>query len=285
MAIFSRSKTAGRETAQRLIAGHTTLTAYWALRHAGVLNAMLAAPEGIDPARHAASANMSAEVLSALLAYLAKNELVEFKGERARLTAAGRALRENEDGVLEFLRAYQPVLHSVEHLLARLKTYGNGLSRRAESILESQVARYSEEVYPALQRAVIAAKATHVLDLNSGTGELLVRLAKATRDVAGVGVCADGPAVRRSNDTITAQGLEKRLIAVVGNGIEVCSDTRDTFERLGISTSFWEKVDCIVACNVFAELAGRDAASAIAALARIPRAFPRATLIIAEPTL
>lgn len=281
--MFSRSRNLARETAQRLLTGHTALLAYWALRHAGVLDEMRRSPEGLDPGAHARRTSMAPDVLAALVKYLAHAGLVAVAGNRATLTPAGRALYEHEDGVLELLRAYQPVLGALEHLLARLKTYGNGVSRKADALIASQAARYDEEVFPAIQRALGKSKATHLLDLNCGSGEFLMHLAQATPGIAGVGICGDGIAVRKANEAITARKIEKRFIAVTGRALDICTDTREAFDRLGISTTFWEKIDAVLACNTLAELAGQDATSTTAALARIPRAFPGATLILVEP--
>jgi hypothetical protein len=283
MAMFSRSKTVAQETAHKLVSGHMSLLAYWALRHAGVIGAMLAEGKGgVDVGAFAARTNMSPEVLFSLLEYLASTGLATVTEGRATLSAMGRALREHEDGVLEMVRAYQPVLSAVEHLLARLKTYGGNISRKPEALLESQTVRYAADVYPALEKAILKSGATHVLDLNCGTGELLIRLGKATKNLAGVGVGGDGLSVRKANEAVTRAGFEKRFIAVAGTPMDVCMETREAFERLGISTAFWESVDCVVATGVFGELAGRDSATVIAALARIPRIFPNAAVILAE---
>ena len=78
---------------------------------------------------------MAPDVLKALLDYLATTGLLVFKEKQASLTAEGAALLEHEDGLLELLRSYEPVLDLVEHLLARLKTAGAAATlRKTESV-------------------------------------------------------------------------------------------------------------------------------------------------------
>jgi predicted transcriptional regulator len=150
--MFSIARKQAQQIAQQFLAGHCSLIAWWTLRHAGVLEAMLKLEtekkEGLDPLVHAARTNMAADVLAALLEYLAASELVVFKKDGVHLTADGRALLEHEDGVLELIRAYQPVLEASEHLLAKLKSFApNGTTptagspRKAEYLADSQAKR------------------------------------------------------------------------------------------------------------------------------------------------
>ena len=97
---------------------------------------------------------------------------------------------------------------------------------------------------------------------------------------------ADALAVRRANAQITEADLEKRLIAVAANPVDVCTDTQRTFDRIGISRQLWNELDCLIATHVFSELAaanGNDAAQTVAkALAATRRNFPKAHLLVIE---
>jgi len=150
--MFSNSrKKQAHQTAQRLLTGHTSLLAFWALKHAQVLAAMQQPDAGnglgIDPQALALAKNMSPEILAALCQYLAQQEIlvrvsgVKGGGDRYKLSEVGNALLEFEDGTLEHLRSYQGVLDVLEHLLARLKTYGHGLNRKAEIYQAAQAQR------------------------------------------------------------------------------------------------------------------------------------------------
>ena len=96
-------------------------------------------------------------------------------------------------------------------------------------------------------------KLEHILDLNCGAGDLLIYLATRLRQIVGVGIGADGFLVRRGNQAITAGDLEKRLIQVPANPVDVCVDTKRVFDRIGITTQLWGELDCILATNLFAE--------------------------------
>jgi SAM-dependent methyltransferase len=297
--VFANSKKLAQQTAQRVVAGHFTLTAWWALKHAGVFDAMLKLEaekkdgegDALVPLVHAARTSMAPEVLKALLEYLASAGLVNFNGDQARLTPEGKALLEHEDPVLELVHAYEPILDSAEHLLARLKTVGGGavnspVHRKSDAFTDSQARRYAPEVFPAVLSVLVKQGCTHLLDLACGAGDLLMHLAKNTRNIVGVGIGTDGGAVRRANRTIAGKGLEKRLIAVAASPLEVCADTRRTFDRIGISKQLWDEIDCLIAPTLFSELAAKDAqgsAAVIQTLSAIPRNFPNAHLLLIEP--
>lgn len=284
MALFvSAKKKLAREWAQRLLGGHTTLVVYWALKHAGVLDVMQQQKDGLNPAEFAKKAGIPAETLQALLTYLAGQGLVTIKKDRFFLDLAGAALLEYGDGVLEHLRAYSGVTHVLEHLLAGLKTYGNGVQRKADVLWLAQSQRFAEEVYPAIEKAALQGGATHVLDLGCGAGTLLVRLAQRLSKVVGVGVCEDGVLVRQANSAITAAGLEKRLIAVTANAIEICTTTQRALDRISVSQQLWEKFDCLIACGVFTDVAAKDPATLLDALQHIPRNFRAPLVLLAEP--
>jgi len=287
-----------------MISGHFTLVTWWALKHAGVFDAMLKleaeSGEGLHPLVHAARTNMAPEVLDALLDYLASAGFVESKDGMARLTADAKALIEHEDGVLELVHAYQPILDMAEHMLARLKMAGNGLPahRKSDTLTDSQARRYEVEVFPAVLTLLARHRLDHVLDLACGAGDLLMHLASSTKNIVGVGIGSDGPCVRRANKAIAEKNLEKRLIAVTANPLEVCTDTERTFERIGLSKQLWDGLDCIVAPQLFSELAAREHTAAASAgaqpaaiggtvlrtLSSIPKKFPNAHLMVIEPT-
>lgn len=306
MAIFSSQKKLARETARRLIGGHLTLTAVWTLRQAGVFTAMRDGP--LDVVLYAARTAMSVDVLQALLAYLVQQGLIEGgTGPTARKFAVAPALTallEHEAGMLEEMRAYQPVLQAMEHLLARLKTYGHGggggaggVARRNDVLYAGQAMRYADEVYPAVERALLSAgtqedaeagekegsASRHVLDLNCGTGEFLVGAAMRNKNLVGVGLCADAACERAANALIAKQKLDRRLIAIAAGALEVCSDTQRVFERLGISRALHVKLDCVVGVGAFSDMLGQGQDKVRAAIMRLPVAFKGALVVLAEP--
>lgn len=284
MSLFTNGRRKlARETAHRLIAGHTALLAFWALKHAGVLEAIAKHPDGLEPKVHAAATNMSPETLTALLEYLARQEFMIRHEGHYRLTPVAEALLEQDDGVLEHLYAYQPVLQMLEHLLARLKTYGHGINRKYDAYVGSQARRFAVEVYPAIDEAVRRVSGMCLLDLNCGTGELLTLLGAERKEVVGVGISADGMMVRQANDLITQRSLDKRLIAVPAPALELCIDARQAFDRVGISPQLWERFDCLIACTFFSDHLVQNRSQVVAAWRGIATSFPHAALIVAEP--
>ncbi len=303
--MFSIARKQAQQIARQFLSGHCTLIAWWTLRHAGVLEAMLKyqteSGEGLDPLVYATRTNMSPDILQALLNYLASAGLVTLKKDGAHLSGDGKALLEHEDAVLELVRAYQPVLDMAEHLLAKLKTYapaglnggatgaGTGAGgtvgsvlRKAEYLIDSQAKRYAAEVYPAVANLIAKHKLSHVMDISCGAGDLLMHIAREHKRVVGVGIGADAIAVRRANAAITAADLEKRLIAVAASSFDVCTQTQRTFDRIGVSRQLWKEINGLVATGLFSELTARpeDIARILAAL---PKNFPTATLLLIEP--
>src|SRR4029078_1515845 len=130
--------------------------------------------------------------------------------------ADAKALLEHEDGVLELVHAYQPILDMAEHMLARLKTAGMGggavhVHRKSDALSAAQAKRYTAEVFPAVLAILQKHKLANVLDLSCGAGDLLMHLAANTKNIVGVGIGSDGQAVRRANQAITDRKLERRL--------------------------------------------------------------------------
>ena len=276
-------KRQARELAQKLISGHVALAAFWALRNAGVLEAIRKQKEGLDPIAFARRANLSADTLEAALTYLTQQGLLTKQKDRVFLTPACSALLEHADGELEMVRAYAGVTGALDHLLAGLKVYGNGVTRKADVFALAQSTRYARDVYAAVESVVAKSGVTHVLDLGCGSGALLVRLAGHLRRVVGVGVCEDGILVRQANAAIAAEGLEKRLIAVTAGALEVCTSPQRTFERIGVSQQLWSQFDCVIACGILTDLAARDATTLTDALGQIPRHFKAPLVLLAEP--
>jgi SAM-dependent methyltransferase len=308
--VFTTPRKAAQQTAQRLISGHVTLIAWWTLRHAGVFDAILKheaesdGSEGLNPLVFATRTNMAPDVLAALVDYLAAAGLLTLKNDQVRLTHEGRALHDAEDGVLELLRAYQPVLNMSEHLLAKLKAYGpaspgdpgapgggaggggGGISRKNEYLLESQSKRYLPEVFPAVEDLVAKHRCSHLLDIACGTGELLIFLARQLKKIVGVGIGADPMMVRRANTAITAADLETRLIAVSASPLDISTDTLRAFDRIGLSRQLWNEIDLLLLSSVLSDLAAASA-DPIAVMTRsllgLRKNFPNAALLVMEP--
>jgi SAM-dependent methyltransferase len=183
-----------------------------------------------------------------------------------------------------------------EHLLARLKTAGGGapVHKKSDALTESQAKRHAVEVFPAVLAMLAKHGCTHVLDLSCGAGDLLMHLAQHTKNIVGVGIGMDGPAVRRANQAITRMGLEKRLIAVTANPADVCLETQRTFDRIGISRQLWDEIDCLIAPQLFSELLARESPTpdgglpsgsiVVRMLSSIPKKFPNAHLLVIEAT-
>ena len=298
--VFSRSRKIAQQTAHHLISGHLTLIAWWTLKNAGILDAILKAEanpdskEGPELLVHATRASLAPEVLYALVDYLHTAKLLAVQENKALFTPEGKALFEHEDGLLELVRSYEPVVDIVEHMLAKLKPHGGAvLHRKSETLTDSQAHRYAGELFPAIEELVSKYKFSHLLDLNCGAGGLLIHLAARLKNAVGVGIGSDGALTRRANASIAAAQLEKRLITVPGNPLEVLTNTRTIFDRIGISRQLWTELDCLIATSIFSESSAKDSEartepSAVGAvtkvLAAIPKNFPNCHLLLIEPT-
>jgi hypothetical protein len=88
--------------------------------------------------------------------------------------------------------------------------------------------------------------------------------------------------VRQANDLIDKLQLEKRLIAIPANPVQVCSETRRTFERIGVSLQLWEKFDGLLAVGLLSMLQSQGGTALGDVLQALPRSFPHAALIVVE---
>ncbi len=152
--------------------------------------------------------------------------------------------------------------------------------------MNSEAKRFENEVFPALADLIDRHKLKQLLDISSGACTLLLYLARKLKNVVGVGMGADAMAVRRANAHITQADMEKRLIAVTANPIDICTDTARTFDRIGISRQLWNDLDCLIAMHVFSSLPnanGDDQTQTIARmLAGTRKNFPKAHLLVIE---
>jgi hypothetical protein len=226
---------------------------------------------------------MAPDVLAALLDYLADHELLTRAGRGYVLAPAGEALLEYEEGTLDQVRAYQPVLQALEHLLARLKMYGGAVARRADIATAATVARYEREVYPAVREQLAAAGVAQVLDLCGGSGDLLCYLAQQRRELIGVGISSEVPLARQANALIDKQKLDKRLIAIPADPVDVCTNTGPTFERIGVSRPLWEKFDGLLAIGFLGGSGGPERPGPAELLRALAENFPYARLVVGEP--
>jgi hypothetical protein len=286
--LFSNARKLAQQTSQRLISGHCALVAWWTLKHAGVLHAIIAmeaeAHEGLEPRVHAVRKNMAPDLLVALVDYLAAAGLLTVAAGKASLTPEGRALLEHDDGILDLVRAYQPALAAAEHLLAKLKTpiAAAGGFRKSDTLANSRVRRQSAELFPAVQAIVKEHRCSHLLDLQCGAGELLISLAENVRSVVAVGIAADDESAHRANTAFEAVKAEKRLIAIPADPADILTDTPRAFERIGISRQLWSEIDLLLLPLLFAD-AHRDAADVAKMLAAARTQFPRAAILVVEP--
>ena len=264
--MFSSTRKQAQQIARQFLTGHCGLVAWWTLRHAGVLEAIAAAQaeggKGFDPAAHAGRTNMSQEILVALLDYLSQAGLVAFKKEGVVMTTDGQALFEYEDGVLELIRAYQPVLDMAEHLLrgSRVTVRATG-ARRGACIGRRNICWIRSK---ALSGGGLSGGGGHggehrlrSFGYHVRDGGSFDACGQRHKRVVGVGIGGDGFAVRRANEAIAKADLEKRLIAVTASPVDVCANTERTFDRIGISRQLWKEINCVMASHFFSEYAAR----------------------------
>lgn len=288
MPLFANARKLAQQTSQRLISGHCALVAWWTLKHAGVLHAIVAmeseAKEGLEPRVHAVRKNMAPELLVALVEYLATAGLLTLANNKASLTPEGRALLEHDDGILDLVRAYQPALTAAEHLLAKLKSpiAAAGGFRKSDSLSDSRTRRHAAELFPAVEALVKEHRFSHLLDLQCNAGELLIHLAEKLRTVVAVGITPDDESAHRANTAFEAVKLEKRLIAIPADPADVLTDTRRAFERIGISRQLWSEMDLLLLPLLYADTP-RDPAAVAKTLAAARKQFPRAALLLIEP--
>lgn len=276
--------TAGKRKEARLVteqltAGYVAMHAFWALFHSGVLIPMMDGP--VAPAEFAARSNMSAEILTALIEYLTEQGLLEAVEGGYTLAGPGRQLMEHA-GTLELVRGHQGVLFMLEHLLAQLKTYGQGVQRRPDVVSRAQAMRWRLEVFPAIERAVQKARAKVVLDVGCNSGELLTFLAKKRPRVTGLGLCESGLLARLANESFIREKMNNRVRATVGPFADFRLQPLATLQHTDFPAAVWRRTDCMVLCDAFAEVTPRPEAASVF-MKKLAASFPRAAFVVGMP--
>ncbi len=280
MGMFTPAKRKeARLVTEQLTAGFVALQAFWALANAGVLAAMAEAP--IVPAQFAQRANMSSQVLTALVEYLAAQGLLEETAGSYALAAPGRQLMEHA-ATLELVRGHQGVLFMLEHLLGQLKTYGHGVERRTHIVAKAQGQRRYGEIFPAIERLVHKARARVALDVGCDAEDLLLFIAKKQPRLTGLGLSETESLAHLANEAFAREKLAQRVRAAACPFADFQLQPLAALQRADFPAAVWQRVDCVIACDAFGEISARPE-GITRFMKKLVEAFPRAAIIVAMP--
>jgi hypothetical protein len=118
---------------ERIIAGFYTTRAIQALFNVGFFDA-LKERGTLDPAAFAAERGLDRPILEALVQALFSLGILEKKGAAYALAGKGEIAMEMSRGWFDISYGYEDVLHNLEALLRREKTYGKDVHRRTDFV-------------------------------------------------------------------------------------------------------------------------------------------------------
>ncbi len=192
----------------RPIIGYMSLQLLFALTETGVFDYLLKHPEGVSAKELAGAFNLSEKLLKSVCDFLwvVNPSFISFDGQGYRLGEKGK----NAGQKLNFTRAYKEVFDVLVPLLQGTMQYGSDVVRRGQYL------QIASDIFNKSSLPVIAEYAKNIsprvmVDLGSGSGNLLLHLASLLPASQGYGIDNDPETVGISEKNIKAGGMENRI--------------------------------------------------------------------------
>jgi SAM-dependent methyltransferase len=253
-----------------IIAGFYTTRAIQALFNVGFFDA-LKRQGSVDAAAFAAERGLDLHILEALCQALFALGILEKRGAAYALAPKGEVAMDMSRGWFDISYGYEDVLHNLEALLRREKTYGKDVHRRTD-----YVARGSGEIedwmYFPLAADIVARRGSRrVLDLGCGDGTFLRSLCQRIPEVAGYGIDIAPDAIADGRERVREAGLQDR-IQLYARDIAAVDALPDGLSGVDLGITFF----------VLHELRFEGQACVVDFLRGFRRTFPGAPLVVFE---
>lgn len=158
-----------------------------------------------------------AELLDSTLSYLVTRGYLERRGpQRYVLSALGKDSKPFFGYLPHLVGAYEPIFASLEGVLKGEVRYGQEV-QRIERELAVAVGSLWEKVFARLASLFTELEFSKVLDMGSGSGQVLSQICSLRDDIHGVGVDWNVDAGAEAYDRVRAEGLEGRVELVQGD--------------------------------------------------------------------
>ena len=253
-----------------IISGFYTTRTLQALFNVGFFDE-LGARGRVDPAVFAAERGLDSEILRSLCESLFALSILRKSGSGYELEAKGRVLAEVARGWFQGTYGYEGVMHELESLLRKEKTYGVDVHRRWDD-----VAKGSEEMerwlhFPLAIDRLRRQGFRRVLDLGCGDGTFLRAFCASDPEALGRGIDIAPERVERARKLVREAGLEDRIDLLAADLTELEERPR-SLEEIEVATAFL----------LLHEMLYPGKEGALRFLAAYRRLFPRVPLLVFE---
>jgi SAM-dependent methyltransferase len=207
-------------------AGVDTLRGYYATRaitallNVGFLEEV--ARQGrVNLPAFAEAQSLDLRILRLLCDYLYGLKILNRAGEEYTFDAEGELIYESLAGAYHVVYAYEDMIHNLEPLLRREKTYGVDVRRRPEAMVRGSGSIGRLLAFPMMSDAVRRHRFQRVLDLGCGDASFLIYLCQHNPDLHGCGLDIEHEAIALSRQRLEEHNLQSRVELVEGDIFEI----------------------------------------------------------------
>jgi SAM-dependent methyltransferase len=199
-----------------IISGFYTTRSMQALFNVGFLDELERAGS-VDADAYAEKHGLDPLILRSLCDSMYALSILGKDGSRYSLEPRGLLLVQEARGWFDGVYGYEGLLHDLEPLLRREKTYGDDVTRRHDFVARGSAAVERRVYFPLAIDELRRREAWHVLDLGSGDATFLIDLCRADERFRGVGVDVDGAVAAEARERVEREGLGDRIRLVEGD--------------------------------------------------------------------
>jgi SAM-dependent methyltransferase len=199
-----------------IIRGYYTTRTLQALFNVGFFDEMNA-KGSVDPAEFALERGLDVEILNALCDSLYALSILGRNGSGYALDPKGKLLSEVARGWFRGTYGYESVLHELEALLRKEKSYGKDVHRRLEHAIRGSGEMEAFLHFPLAIDRLRRAGYRRVLDLGCGDAAFLRALCAADAGAEGRGIDVCPETVERGRALVREAGLEGRIELLVAD--------------------------------------------------------------------
>lgn len=193
----------------------------------------------VDVGRVAQRDGYVPELLDAALTYLVARGYLERTGPQSYgLSALGKDSRPFFGYLPHLVGAYEPIFAPFEDVLRGELTYGRDLQRH-ERELAVAVGSLWQKVFARLASVFEELPFRKVLDMGSGSGQVLSRICGLRDDIDGVGVDWDPDAAAEARERIEHEGLDGRVELVHGDAADLRSLPAEALAGVDLVTAMF----------------------------------------------
>lgn len=179
------------------------------------------------------------ELLDSALAYCAARGYVERRGPGAYvLSALGKDSRAYFGYLPHLVGAYEPIFARLEDVLTGRAKYGRDLQRH-ERELAVAVGSLWERVFAQLESLFSELQFSKVLDMGSGSGQVLSQVCRLRDDVRGLGVDWDADAGAEARERVRREGLDGRVELLRGNAADLHELPAEVLDGVDLVTAMF----------------------------------------------